>query len=282
MVFMIDLDIIKKEVLDIYDALAHIDPDSLLEGRHEEAYPFFGRLDRLAAMDMDDCRAQILRADPLIQPALAHISLLKNINGLRLEICHARDLIDSAAPWEALKQFVYYPNYLELARMEYTGANLSSGDRVVFLGSGPLPLTLISLWARYRILGTGIEQCREYANLSRQLIHALDLDRQIRILDGNHFSLPLPEPCQLIMIGADARPKEEIFGHLSNVLEKGATLSYRVYEKGLRRFLDAGADFKLPAGFEEITRVRPNPPVNNTSIFVVKTEPKVKDAYGDD
>lgn len=279
---MVDLDVVKKEVLDIYEALAHIDPDSLLEGRHEEAYPYFGRLDRMAAMDMDDCRAQILRTDPVLQPALAHISLLKRTNGLRLEIRHARDLIDSAAPWEAIKQFVYYPNYLELARMEYTGANLCSGDRVVFLGSGPLPLTLISLCARYQVLGVGIEQCREYANLSRQLVHALDLDRQIRILDGNHFSLPLPEPCQLIMIGADARPKEEIFGHLLNVLEKGTTLSYRIYEKGLRRFLDAQSGFKLPAGFKEITRVRPKPPVNNTSIFVVKTGPRVKDDYGND
>ncbi len=168
-----------------------------------------------------------------------------------------------------MKQFVYYPNYMELARMEYTGARLGPGDRVVFLGSGPMPLTLVCLCVRYKVLGTGIERFPEYAALSKKLIKVLGLKEQIKIIEGNHFSLPLAEACNLTMIGADALPKNEIFTHLSQHLEPGTALSYRIYEKGLRRLLDVQSNFKLPPGIKEITRVRPLPPVNNTSVFTI-------------
>ena len=266
---MTNPDHIKKEFLDIHAVLAHVSPQGLLEGEHEDIYHCFGRLDRLAAMDIDDSQAETLRCDPELTKVLDHISLLKRANGLRMEIHNAKAVISSSSPWDTVKQFVYYPNYMELAHMEYTGANLCPGDRVVFLGSGPMPLTLVCLCIRYKLFGTGIEQFPEYAQLSRQQIKTLGLEEQINIIEGNHFSLPLPEPCRLIMVGADALPKDEIFAHLSKHLEQGTALSYRIYEKGLRRLLDVQSNFKLPPGIKEVTRVRPQPPVNNTSVFTV-------------
>lgn len=266
---MNNIDFIKKAFLDIHAALAPVDPKDLLEGKHEEIYHCFDRLDRLAAMDIDDNQAETLRCDPELAKALEHISLLKRANGLRMEIHNAKTVIRSSSPWDTVKQFVYYPNYLALARMEYTGATLCPGDRVVFLGSGPMPLTLVCLCVQYKIFGIGIEQFMEYAQVSRQVIKALGLETQINIIEGNHFSLPLAEPCRLIMVGADALPKDEIFAHLSKHLEQGTALSYRIYEKGLRRLLDVQSNFKLPPGIKEVTRVRPRPPVNNTSVFTV-------------
>ncbi|WP_022668360.1 nicotianamine synthase family protein [Desulfospira joergensenii] len=267
---MADLDLVKKEFLDIYASLSDVTETSLLNGIQAGSYPFFQRLDRMAAMDVDDREAEEIRRDKELRKAMAHICRLKRINGLRMEIDNARTIIQSPAPWEAVRQFVYYPNYLELARMESSGANLLSGDKVVFLGSGPLPLTLICLWTRYGIKGIGIEQCPEYADLSRQLIRGLGLAEEIRIIEGNHYCLPLAEDCSLIMIGADALPKDEIFSHLADRLEEGTKLSYRIYEKGLRRLLDVQSSFDLPAGFRQYRRIRPQPPVNNTSVFISK------------
>ena len=269
---MADLNQIKNRFMDIYAALSHVSAASLLHGEQAQAYPCFSALDHLAVMDVDDREAEKIRRDEALRPVLAHISRLKRTNGLRLEIRNAETIIHSLDPWAVIKQFVYYPNYLELARMESRGGGLSSGDRVVFLGSGPLPLTLISLCTQYKIEGIGIEQNAEYADLSRRLIAALGLTQHIRIIEGNHFSLPLPEECRLIMIGADAMPKEEIFSCLSDHLADGTRLSYRIYEKGLRRLLDVQSDFKLPPDFTEYTRIRPTPPVNNTSVFVVKKQ----------
>ena len=262
-------DQIKKEFLDIYDTVAPITVQDILDGTHEAAYPCFDRLDQMAALKMDDAAAESLRTDAELSCVLAHISGLKRANGLRMEIRNAKRVINSADPWETVKQFVYYPNYLELARMEYTGGGLGPGDRVAFLGSGPMPLTLVCLCTRYNIFGIGIEQFNEYAQLSSQLINALNLSDKIQIIEGNHFSLPLPDPCRLIMIGADALPKEEIFAHLSDSLEDGTALSYRIYEKGLRRLLDVQSGFLLPSGIKEVRRIRPEPPVNNTSVFAV-------------
>lgn len=260
---------IKKEFLDIHATLADVSPQGLLEGMHEDVYHCFGRLDRLAAMDIDDSQAEALRGDPDLAKVLDHISQLKRSNGLRMEMHHAKTAISSSSPWDTIKQFVYYPNYLALARMEYTGAKLCPGDRVVFLGSGPMPLTLVCLCVQYKIFGIGIEQFTEYVQISRQLIKVLGLEEQINIIEGSHFSLPLPEPCRLVMIGADALPKDEIFAHLSKHLEQGTALSYRIYEKGLRRLLDVQSNFKLPPDIKEVSRVRPQPPVNNTSVFTV-------------
>ena len=266
---MTSMDLIRKEFLDIHTALAHVSPEGLLKGKHAQSYPCFSRLDRLAAMDIDDIQAEALRYDPELAIILDRISRLKRANGLRMEIHNAKTVISSPAPWDTVKQFVYYPNYMALARMEYTGANLCPGDRVVFLGSGPLPLTLVCLCAQYKISGTGVELSAEYAGLSRQLIKVLGLDKQIHVIEGSHFSLPLPEPCRLIMVGADALPKDEIFAHLSASLEQGTALSYRIYEKGLRRLLDVQSGFRLPPAVKEVNRIRPRPPVNNTSVFTV-------------
>jgi hypothetical protein len=264
---------IKKEFLDIHAALSHVSAQGLLQGKHKEIYHCFDRLDSLAALGIDDSQAEALRRDPELTKIMDHISRLKRANGLRMEIHNAKTVINASSPWDTVKQFVYYPNYMALARMEYTGANLCPGDRVVFLGAGPMPLTLVCLCIQYKILGVGIEQFSEYAHLSRQLIKALGLEEQIRIIEGNHFSLPLPEPCQLIMIGADALPKDEIFAYLSTHLDPGTALSYRIYEKGLRRLLDVQSNFKLPPAIREVNRVRPQPPVNNTSVFTILDSP---------
>lgn len=277
---MSDLDSIKNAFLDIYASIVHISEASLLAGQYEQLHPWFEKLDALASLEVDDQEVEKLIRDPELVPAIEYISRVKRINGLRLEIKAAKTIIHSQVPWETVTQFIYYPNYLELSRMETFGGNLAAGDQVAFLGSGPLPLTLIALWIRYKIEGIGIEQSREYADLSRQLITALGLTDHIRIVQGNHFSLPLEQACSLLMIGADAMPKEEIFSYLAQCIEEGTKLSYRIYEKGLRRLLDVQSVFKLPPEFEEYTRIRPDPPVNNTSVFVVKRSSGPSDGIG--
>jgi len=199
------------------------------------------------------------------------MSHLKTLNGLRMEIKFAQSIIAAPNPWIAVQGFIYYPNYLRLADMEYRGAELKPGDRVAFLGSGPLPLSLICLCKQYGVEGIGIEQVPEYAKLSQKLIEVLELIEYIQIVQENHFSLPLNEECMLVMVASDAGPKDEIFTHLAKTLPNGSRLSYRIYEKGLRRLVDDQAALDPPPAFKEYLRIRPEPPVNNTSVFLIKT-----------
>jgi hypothetical protein len=264
------LDSIKHEFADIYAAIRDLSDEEILNGPDDVFRPHFQRLQRLAATDVDDHAAERILSDREFQSAARQICHLKAVNGLRMEIESARSIIGGPDPWALVKRFVFYPNYVELARMEFEGGDLKEGARVVFLGSGPLPLSLICLCKQYGVKGIGIEQAPEYGELSREVIQSLELSRHIAIVQGNHFSLPLQEECRLIMVGADALPKDEIFAHLAKALPNGAMLSYRIYEKGLRRLLDDQSVFDLPPEFREYARIRPEPPVNNTSVFIIK------------
>jgi len=263
---------IKTELLQVDAALQNLTEDQIENAPNEVYGAHLNGLNRLAAAPVADEVVRRLIADVDLGPSIARISRVKRQNILRLEIQFAESMMPVSDPWACLDQFVYYPNYVTLARMEYKGAGLQSGDRVVFLGSGPLPLSLICLSRQYGIEGIGIEQDKRHATLSKAVIRKLGLERRIQIFCGNHFALPLKAPLRLIMVGADALPKAEIFNHLASILKPRQMIAYRIYEKGLRSLFDVGSAFDLPALFRECGRVRPEPPVNNTSVFAMRVD----------
>ena len=266
------LEDIRHQLLSIFENCCEMTGNQILDGMEDVFLPHTKTLNQLATLDVDAHQVDALMADSSLQPAIEQISRLKQIHGLRMERQRARAIIDSDNPWDMIKKFIYYPNYLGLAEMESRGADLKAGDRVVFLGSGPLPLSLIALVRRCGIQGVGIEKDPINADLSRKVLDALTLGGDIEIVLGDHFMLPISRPCRLIMVGADAVPKEEIFSHLARTLPNGMKLSYRMYEKGLRRLFDRDHMGLLPSGLREYRRIRPQPPVNNTSVFVVKEQ----------
>jgi precorrin-6B methylase 2 len=228
------------------------------------------QLNRLAATLVPDKMVEQLISDQGLAPVVRRIARMRRLIGSKLEIQSAQAITSHPDPWSRIRAFTYYPNYLSLARMEVEGGRLKPGDRVLFLGSGPLPLSLICLSKEHGIQGVGIEQDRQIAELSKKVIERLELSQRISILHGDHFLLPLKEASALIMVGADAVPKKDIFEHLARVCPSGQMISYRIYEKGLRRLLDDQSMFELPTEFSELARIHPAPPVNNTCVFAVR------------
>ncbi len=261
---------VKNRFHEIFRAVEHLSEDEILNAADDRFRPCLDRLNQMAALDVEETLVQALLNDADFKAMIGPIARIKRLHSIRLETDRAQHIIRSADPWRTLTDFVYYPNYLKLAEMEYIGAGLNPKDQVLFIGSGPLPLSLILLCKQYDIYGVGLEQHHEYMRLSRDLVEALGLSRRIRIIEGNHFSLPLDTQCRLIMVGAEALPKEEIFNHLAKVLPLKTKLSYRIFEKGLRRLLDDQPDVSPPPVFREFARVRPEPPVNNTAVFLIK------------
>lgn len=261
---------IHNELLEIHSAVQDLSDVDILHGQAAILGPPFSRLDRLAAMEVKvGVLAQILASTEL-EPVLSAISRLRNIYGLRLEIEQAHALLASPNPWAKLREFTFYTNYLQLAAMEQQGAGLEADDRIIFLGSGPLPLSLILLCSRYGLKGIGIERKNSSVELSKQVVEHLGLEHRIKIIRGDHFAMPFTEESQLLMVAAMARPKKEIFQHLAQSLPAGILVSFRLYEKGLRRLLDQQENFILPAEFSNYCRIRPRPPVNNTVLVVRK------------
>lgn len=263
-----------KELLRIYTMTRDLKDEEILHSRSNQLKTFFYRLDYLAALDMNDQLAEEEVVGKLGQPphnsVLASIVRFRNLYSLRLEIAEANSILASSEPWELLKKYTYFANYIQLARTEFRGARLKPGDRVVFLGCGPLPLSLIVLCHQYGLRGIGIEQEPERAELAIKVLEKLGLSGQIDIFAGNHFKLPVKTECELFMVAAAAEPKKEIFDLLAEVLPAGTKITYRIYEKGLRRVLEMSSFPELPEQFKEYLRIQPEQPVNNTVVFLIK------------
>ncbi|MGP8321528.1 MAG: nicotianamine synthase family protein [Methanosarcinaceae archaeon] len=261
---------IMAELLKIESTIKYLKDQDILQGTSNHLVTNFQRLDYLAALDIDDQLAEETICDPEYHTVIEDIVRFRNLYSLRLEIENAKAILASEDPWGVLKNFTHFPNYIQLSRTEYQGSELKLGDTVVFLGSGPLPLTLIALCHFHGLKGIGIERDPDRAELSRKVLEKLGLLDQIMIIHGNHFILPLNMKYDHLMVAAAAEPKKEIFEYLANVLPKGIGISYRIYEKGLRRVLETCSSFELPEQFVENLRIRPEPPVNNTVVFLKK------------
>ena len=259
-----------EELEKIYSLTEGLNDQVILQDHSENLETFFQRLDYLSALEIDDLFANDIVCKLKPDCALESIVRFRNLYSLRLETENAYSILSSSEPWEVLEKFTHYSNYIQLARSEYQGSGLKPGDTVVFLGSGPLPLSLIIMCHQNGLKGVGIEQEPDRAKLSRKVVEKLGLSDQIEIKTGNHFSLPLQSKYELLMVAAAAEPKKEIFDYLARVLPARMRLSYRIYEKGLRRVLETGFQFELPGQFKEFHRIRPKPPVNNTVVFITK------------
>lgn len=262
---------VRTELLAIYDAIARLDDEAVCRGPKEPMDAAFKRIYALADTELPDQDVDALLADATLAPALAAIDRLRNLYGPRLERERAYALLQADDPWEYIRGFLFYPNYVALAEMERRGAGLLPGQRVLFLGSGPLPLSLIMLCSGNNAqLGLGMEQKEELIELSQQIIRRLGLDKSIQIRHGNHFDLPPDPPADLYLVASAAEPKQEIFAHLAAALPSGARVSFRTHEKAVRRLINAATLHEAPAGFKELARIQPEPPVINTCVFLEK------------
>jgi hypothetical protein len=252
---------IHHSIKDFVDREVYQDPSGHLKA-------VFQQLDYLIALDVDNRSAEEILSNSRFNSAFDAISTFRSQYTAELEAEQANSILKSEDPWNALTNFTYLPNYIQLAQTECRGAGLKPSDTVLFLGSGPLPLTLIVLCHQHGLNGIGIERDPKRAELSRKVLGKLGLSSQIRITRGNHQTLPLAETPDLIMVAAQAEPKKEIFDHLASVLPAGTKIAYRTYEKGLRRMLDTFYRYELPGQLREYLRIHPEPPANNTSVFL--------------
>ncbi|WP_292391804.1 nicotianamine synthase family protein [Methanosarcina sp. UBA5] len=269
---------ILKEILDLYKDIRELSDEEILSCSSDKPEKLFLRLDALITLDLGSDVISILLNNQELEPIFAHINRFRNLYTVRLETGYAKEILASQSSWDVLEKFPFYKNYLKLVRTEYEGFELKAGDRISFLGSGPLPLTLIIFFKYYAVKGKGIEQNPERTWLSIKTLEKLGLSENITIITGNHLSInPIDfldhgTGVKALMIAAQAEPKKEILDYLLKVIPPGCRISYRIYEKGLMKLLNRDSLLNLPEGYREYKRIRPEPPVYNTVIFLEKKE----------
>jgi hypothetical protein len=199
------------------------------------------------------------------------------------EIIMANKIIKSKDPYKTFRKYIFFEAYLNTIKAEIEAGKLTKGDKVIFIGSGPLPSTLIMLYDNYGIESIGIEIIPKVAELSRKLISSLQLSDKIEIVTGDHFSIKKTENIKHVIIALAAEPKDEILQWLRPLLSDSTSISYR-FEKNPKLegnikdlVQNPKRKFEEYDGYKTTKIINPAPPTSNI-IAVVKPKNKIKNS----
>lgn len=187
--------------------------------------------------------------------------------GARLETENALKILESDDPKATLDSFHFYDRYIGLVENESQLVKFNENKTFVFLGSGPLPLTLIIFRMVFGCKCIGIEQSKEVADLSIKVLDKLGLD-DINIIMGNEKTLEDLE-YDILMVAALAEPKDRVFSNIWEVVDEKTPVIYRTYT-GMRAILYSPVLDKDTRGFHKEVMMLPSGRTNNTSVLIRK------------
>lgn len=190
--------------------------------------------------------------------------------GARLETSNALEILEADDPEAVLNKFHFYERYEGLLQNESQLAKFNENKTFVFIGSGPLPLTLIMFRKKFGCKCIGIEIQPEVAELSRKVIEKLGLDDGIEILDGDETILSNTD-FDIVMVAAFAEPKEKVFANVWEQVTTKTPVLVRTYS-GMRAILYAPLTDKQLRGFHKEVMLLPIGNTNNTSMLLRKIE----------
>lgn len=188
--------------------------------------------------------------------------------GARLEMENALKILNSDNPREVLDSFHFYDRYIGLINNESKLAKFNEEKTFLFLGSGPLPLTLIMFNEVFGCKCIGIEQQEDVAQLSRKVLKKLNLDDDIKIVIGNENTIADLD-YDILMVAAFAEPKERVFSNIWDMVSEKTPVLYRTYT-GMRAILYSPVTEKDTRGFHKEVMLLPTGNTNNTSVLIRK------------
>ena len=230
----------------------------------DEVHRLFAELDDVVRLPGSEQLVSALLADAEVCAILPDLRVAYSSFFQLDEREFAERLLGVDDPWTGLGGFVLYPNYVSLTNAEVTLARLHPATASRFLGSGPLPLTNILLAANHGLATVAVEEDEDLASLAERVVERLCLKETVRIVNGTHDWLSPDKVFSLVMVAAQAIPRQQVLEHLACALPAGSRISLRTYEKGFRRILAGDEGLLLPEGLTLVGTVDPGPSVNNT------------------
>lgn len=218
--------------------------------------------------EIDFDSAKHILDDEKMNKALKLIRKFYVYIGARLETENALKILESDNPKETLDSFEFYERYTGLLNNESQLAKFNEDKTFVFLGSGPLPITLIMFNMVYGCKCIGIELQEDVADLSRKVLKRLGLDNDIQIITGDEKVIADLE-YDILMVAALAEPKERVFSNIWEYVDENTPVLYRTYT-GMRAILYAPVLEKDTRGFHKEVMLLPTGKTNNTSVLIRK------------
>lgn len=200
-----------------------------------------------------------------------HLELIRKFYlymGARLERENALSILESDNPWETLDSFHFFERYEGLLENESQLAKFDENKTFVFIGSGPLPLTLIMFNKVFKCKCIGIEIKDDVAELSRKVLDKLGLSGDIKIITGDENELANID-FDIVMVAAFAIPKVKVFANVWKYVDTTTPVLYRTYS-GMRAILYSPVLESDTKGFVKEAMLLPKGNVNNTSVLIRK------------
>ena len=261
-----------EEIADKLSSYGDLDTEgiSALDGTDiEEITKILDEIEVIAHdKEIDFDSAKHILDDEKMNKALQLIRKFYVYIGARLERENAMKILESEDPKSVLDSFHFYDRYIGLIENEMQLAKFNENKTFVFLGSGPLPLTLIMFNMVTGCKCIGIEQFEDVAELSRKVLKRLDLDDGIEIITGDEKTIADLD-YDILMIAAFAEPKERVFRNVWEVVDEKTPVLYRTYS-GMRAILYSPVTEKDTQGFRQEVMLLPKGKTNNTSVLIRK------------
>ena len=135
----------------------------------DDIIPLLDSMEEIAHdLTIDFDSAKHMLDDKKMNEALKIIRKFYVVLGTRLETEKAEEILQSDDPWTTMESFHFYDRYKGLIKNENQLVKFTPEHKVVFIGGGPLPLTLILFNQIFESQGVSIEVMPEVVELSLQ------------------------------------------------------------------------------------------------------------------
>lgn len=255
------------QVRALHDALAAC-PDLTPGPRTND---IFGRLVALAIDPAAAREADAVLTDPAVATLLPGLRRLCADGEFELERHWAHRVVASDDPAAELARFPYHRNYVDLTRLEHhavSGLVPHRVGRVLFVGSGPLPLTSILLAQRYGYAVDNLDREPEAVALGAALADVAG-GAGLRFDVGDvvdHHDLAAYDLVYLAALaGLDPDAKLDLLAHLARTLTPG-TLVLARSAHSLRGLLYPVLDPHDLPGMDTLSVVHPFTDVVNSVV----------------
>ena len=140
-----------------------------------------------------------------------------------------------------------YINFFEKAIIEeFEMVGIKENDKILHIGCGPLPNTLISLAKNIKARYFGIDVDEQAVNIAKKIVSKYNLD--IKIEEGNALNYPI-DGFDVIIVSFGVEPRSQVFERIRRDCKKNA----RIICRKQWDFLDPIFGKKeLPNGFKVI------------------------------
>jgi len=167
-----------------------------------------------------------------------------------------------------IKDYQLYKRFLRLIKEESRLGQIKKGDKVLFIGSGPLPITAIILNKLKGCEIHCIEKVKNRAEISKRIIRRLGLQQKINVYNKKGESIK-NDDYSIVIIALLAKPKDRILKEIFSKVNVGTKIICRTSE-GIRQFFYEATNERLFDKYSEEGKVKAKGDQIITSALLVK------------